>query len=191
MQSLFPKKWDLNCSPRGVVNRNGVWQSGAWRLIRRWLKWTKLGLKINTTKMQDRLERKLFKTAYFSVSVCVLGLAVCFCKFMCIYFHNTVAMRAGTDVIQRIFSFTVFSSSPSAALREGPGPAETTTVSIHLSNVNCLITHSSPVLVCVCAHVWMCLCFCICCYNNTGNGELWPSRLCKHALCLKHVGHYQ
>lgn len=50
--------------------------------------------------------------------------------------------------------FAVFRLSPSAVQREGPGPAETTTVFIHLSNVNCLITHCSPELV----HVRVCAC---------------------------------
>lgn len=104
--------------------------------------------------MQRRLERKLFKTAYISqrVSLCVLCLTVCFCKRMCIYFHNTVAMRVGADVIQRIFSFAVlFFFSAQAPLQHhgrGRGPAETTTVSIHLSHINCLVTHCSPMLVC-------------------------------------------
>ena len=45
----------------------------------------------------------------------------------------------------------VNSSSPSAALREGPGPVETTTLSIHFSHV------SSPVGTVVCVYTHACI----------------------------------
>lgn len=116
-------------------------------------------VKINTNKHNSNAKqagKEAPQNSYLiflRVCVSVLGVAVSFCRWMCIYFHNAAAMGTSADVIQRIFSFAVFSSSPSAASREGPGPAETTTVFIHLSNVNCLITHCSPELVCAYTHV--------------------------------------
>lgn len=125
-------------------------------------------VKINTNKHNSNAKqagKEAPQNSYLiflRVCVSVLGVAVSFCRWMCIYFHNAAAMGTSADVIQRIFSFAVFSSSPSAASREGPGPAETTTVFIHLSNVNCLITHCSPELVCAYTHVWGCVCTCVC-----------------------------
>jgi len=207
MQSLFTKTSDLNCSPRRVVNRNGVWQFVAWRLIRWcWLKWTKLGWNINTTKIQDRLERKLFRTAYISLCVSVSASVRLFsqhCWYAC-------CCRCYPED----FQLCCFQLKPLCSIKGGARTCENHNCfhplvkcqllvqPLQCSDSMCIyfvcvsVCTSMRVCafvceyVCVCVYVCMCMCvFCNCSY--TGNCLLRPAGQCEHLdICLRHITHH-
>lgn len=116
-------------------------------------------MQISTTQMQSRLERKLLKTTRSYFSVCV---AVSFCRWMCIYFHNAAAMFTSADVIQRIFSFAV-QLEPLCSIEGGAGACRNHNCFHSLVKRQLLDHPLQPwVSVCLHTHVWGCVCTCVC-----------------------------
>lgn len=72
-------------------------------------------------------------------------------------FLSTPAVRIGADVIHRIFSFAVFSSSLSAAWREGPRPAEEPTLFTSTCQTSAAWLPSAAQS--QCAEICVCACF--------------------------------
>lgn len=92
----------------------------------------------------------------FSVCECVW-----FCGSLCT-FLSTLAVRISADVSHRIFSFAVFSSSLSAAWREGPRPAEEPPLFTSTCQTSAAwlpsAAQSQCAQICVCARVLHVLC---------------------------------
>ncbi len=122
------------------------------------------------------------------------------CACECAFILTTQLLNVLVQLLSRGFSALLFlAQAPLQHRGRGRGlqkPAETTTVSIHLSNVNSLITHCSLMVGCayICESACLCMCFAIAAATTITQekvcSHLWGSvLLC--CICVRYVNHYR